>query len=234
MAPNLPKLYPVKRNGGLYKYEWHILEKESLIWIHFAIRISAQLAHVFLFQRVNYFSNASKFGLSWAGVLIKYTFISDHSRLVTICSNNLASLPEINRGCTMDRKHVEKTSSNLCSLRKERTCPRIIWHHAMLARYRWDWRDWCAEGWHHPGTHRRQHVEFCRASGCASNIIQHHQTSSNIIKHHPTSSNTIQPSNNLPVKTTGPKISNSNVSCGYKLSGFIYPEKRWVPLNPEP
>ena len=47
-----------------------------------------------------------------------------------------------------------------------------------------------------------------------------HPTSSNIIKHHPTSSNIIQLSNNLPVKTTGPKISNSKVSCGCKLSFF--------------
>ena len=54
--------------------------------------------------------------------------------------------------------------------RKSRTCARIIWHHAMLARYRWDWRS--TEGWHHPGTHGRQHVEFWRASECASGIIQ--------------------------------------------------------------
>ena len=80
------------------------------------------------------------------------------------------------RGCTMDKKHVEKVSSNLCSLRKSGTCARIIWHHALLARYRWDWRDRCTEGWHHPGTHRRQHVELCRASECASNIIKHHPT----------------------------------------------------------
>ena len=56
--------------------------------------------------------------------------------------------------------------------RKSRTCVRITWHHVMLARYRWDWSHWCTEGWHHPGTHGRQHVEFWRASECASSIIQ--------------------------------------------------------------